>query len=203
VKQIIGLIFLISLLGCSSKELRNPIKITSEPSDVKVEYFDFNKNQFEELGQTPLTLKSEEIKELEKQRSTLLKLSRPGYVIEKIYIDLDKNESLKVHSNMSKIEMWVESEDYVNSKIANKITGETRDIYKSIMNKNYKTALETTDKMIKKFPMAHIFYDIKASILILKGDDKSAKRVLAKSLSLNPQNLESRSMLNYLERKAQ
>jgi hypothetical protein len=53
--------------------------------------------------------------------------------------------------------------------------------------------------LIDQYPKAYVFYDIKGSIQLLRGKRAKAIVSLKKSLSLNPENVQSEKLLKILE----
>ena len=85
----------------------------------------------------------------------------------------------------------------------NNIAKRVQTINSQIMKKDLTIALKETNKLLEQYPKAYIFYDIKGSIHLLKGDKKLALASLKKSLSLNPENVQTEKIISVLEGKKQ
>jgi predicted negative regulator of RcsB-dependent stress response len=71
-------------------------------------------------------------------------------------------------------------------------------VYLQINTRDYVKALKTIDDLIEDFPKSAIFYDIKGSIHVLRGEKNLAKGSYQKSLSLNANSPETKAALDRL-----
>jgi tetratricopeptide (TPR) repeat protein len=202
-------LFLLSLVvttaSCSfSKQMNREVVIDSSPKGADVSYLSPS-GQFKVIGQTPLTVEPAIIKEWLNSKSeyAVIKVSKSGYVVENLFIDLNGRYKLAYNADLKQVDAWNNKEMEVSSNLANKLAQKVQQINQQVFNKNFDSALKDTELLIDQYPKAHVFYDIKGSILFLKGQRAEAINSYQKSLSLNPDNNEAKKMLEKVKGERQ
>lgn len=204
-----NLIFLLLLLNlffssCSSVRLdQNQIEINSNPEKSEVSLFSTKTQSYTKLGETPLKLNISKIKKMidKEDEFIAVKISRRGYVIEHLIIDIKVNHKINYFTSLKSVGTWSDPESEFSSLIANKLTQNLQSLNQKIFKKKYASALATVEQLINQYPKAHMFYDIKGSILYLQGKKAESLAVYRKSLSLNPDNVESQKMLEKIRKQ--
>lgn len=185
------------LSSCSlTREMKREISIDSQPKNAEVSYLS-NSGQFNVIGNTPIKLEDTLIKEWidSNQEYAVVRVSMSGYIMENLFIDLNSRYKLSYNADLKPIDIWNNKEMEISSNAANKLAVKVQHINQQVFNKNFANALKQTEVLIDQFPKAHVFYDIKGSILFLQGKRSEALASYQKSLSLNPDNSEAKKML--------
>lgn len=194
---------LIILCSCSRFKVKRAYDISSSPSKAKVSLYTPLTKEYVELGQTPMVI-DEEIQKKYKifdQEYVALKVARPGYAVEHLIIDTKIRKTMKYFATLNAIEVWTDREKELSSNIANKLSIKVQKINHNIFKKNLDKALSDVEKLIDQYPKAHVFYDIKGSILLLKGQKRKSLASYQKSLTLNPDNSDSKKMIEKIQGK--
>lgn len=192
-----SLLLLTLFMSCSfSREMKREITVDSEPKQAEVSYLSAS-GQFKVLGKTPLTIEPALIKEWieAKQEYAVIKVTKSGFAVENLFIDLNGRYKVAYIADLKAIDIWNNKEMEISSNAANKLAVKVQHINQQVFTKNFDSALKNTEVLIDQFPKAHVFYDIKGSILFLQGKRSEALASYQKSLSLNPDNNEAKKML--------
>ena len=197
--------FLFSSCSFLSNKTGREINVESFPSEAEVSYFSPVTKQFKPLGKTPLKINETQIKDWLKGHNdfVVLRVSRSGYVVESLFVDLRNRYKVNYNAELWAIDLWNEKEMEVSSNAANKLAIKIQRINQQVFSKNLDGALNDAEKLIDQFPKANVFYDIKGSILMLLGRKSEALASYQKSILLNPDNNESKQMINRIEGGAQ
>ncbi|MBT4790280.1 MAG: hypothetical protein HON90_01805 [Halobacteriovoraceae bacterium] len=181
----------------------NPVHIESNPSRAKVSMYDEEQKKFVEVGETPFILNQKKKEDIVKSQNSFIafKVARPGFVIEHIIYDLKTKKKMTYLLQLKEIELWSDSSAEYSSKLANDIAKKVQKLNRYILAKQLSKALNIVSKLIEQYPKAYVFYDIKGSIHLLKGNTKQAITSFKSSLSINPDNIESAKVLKILERR--
>ena len=195
--RLIHLLSFALISGCSLlKELKREIVITSQPAEAEVSYL-AGTGEFKTLGKTPLTIDASLIKKWQDthQEYAVVKVSKSGYVMENLFIDLKGRYKISYAADLKTIDVWNNKEMEISSTAANKLAVKVQQINQQIFSKNFPKALSSAEVLIEQFPKAHVFLDMKGSILLLMGKKSEALASYQKSLSLNPDNTDAKKML--------
>lgn len=185
------------LISCSTIKLDRDIQINSQPSGAKVEVLDPESNEMIVLGKTPLNVSGKSIKEVLLKEHDFLsfKVSTPGYIVENLIIDTKLRKHVSYKTNLKKVEAWNDKNSNLSSVVANQLTMQVQEINQEIIKKDFKSALSKTQGLIKQYPKAHVYYDMKGSIHYLMGNKEESLASYKKSLLLNPDNIKSKEMI--------
>lgn len=188
-------------LSCSSLTSKEAIEIDSLPIGAQVEVLNPVNSQFIVLGKTPLKVKPSDIKKtLSKDYEFMaIKVSSEGYVVENIIIDTKLRKHVAYRANLKKVEAWNDKTNEVSSLVANQLTLQVQDINQEIIRKDFQKALTKTQALLEQYPKAHVYYDMKASILFLMGKKNDSLASYNKSLILNPDNAKSQEMVKRIK----
>jgi tetratricopeptide (TPR) repeat protein len=173
-------------------------QLTVESTPVGAEIFVLlPSGQYEKLGETPFIIEEATIKEWMKEQLdfTVLKISKSGFVSENLFLNIKDHYRLNYMAHLKAVDVWNNKEIEVSSTAANKLALKVQSINQQVFSKKFDSALNETEALIEQFPKAHVFYDIKGSILFLMGKRSEAVASYQKSLSLNPDNNEAKMML--------
>jgi tetratricopeptide (TPR) repeat protein len=186
------------LAGCSFLgSVREEIKINSSPEGAEISYASEANRDFKSIGMTPLSIGQKQIRDWKGSglEYIALKLQKPGHASETIILDLKNRYHIKYEAELKPIDIWHNKEEEVSSSAANKLAVKIQAINQYIFDKDLGNALKTTESLIEQFPKAHVFFDIKGSILYLMGKKTEALSSYQKSLSLNPDNTSTQEMI--------
>jgi tetratricopeptide (TPR) repeat protein len=195
------LLLLILNLSCSQMNaVKREIVIDSSVKEAEVSFLT-STGQFKVLGMTPITIEHAVINEWQKDNEyVVIKVSKSGYIVENLFIDLSTRHKVNYFAKLNAIDMWNNKNKEISSTSANALAIKVQKINQQVFNKNLDSALASTENLIEQFPKAHVFYDIKGSILFLMGRKDESIGSYEKSLSLNPENNEAKQMLEKVKR---
>lgn len=191
------------LLFVSCAVHKYKVSIESNPGKADLYLYSEVQRKFIKIGQTPFELESKDIKKYLKPTSDFaaFRVEKKGHAVENILYDLKTKKRFNYLLELKKIEIWSDSEAELSSKLANNIAKRVQIINSHILKKDLNSALSLTNKLVDQYPKAYIFYDIKGSIYLLKGQKKLALGSLKKSLSINPDNIQAEKIVKVLEEK--
>ena len=192
----IGIFLLLSMLACQ----KSTLSIVTTPEQVMVSIVDPESGLSKDVGQTPLTIdeKTELPASIRDSQIWGITLSKRGHVVEHVLLDRATNSKFKITSNLKKSSEWVGEDNQIVGEMANRIGRSLRDTYHQINARDYPTAMKTIEVLIQNFPSTAIFYDIKGSIHMLRGEREAAVSSYKSSLQLNPDSPETRAALTRL-----
>lgn len=191
------LLFALLATSCSNSTLQ----ITSKPSKAKVSIYNPQTRSFDVIGQTPLTISDEDQKLQAATRDAdvwAVQISKPGYVVEHVMFDHTSNTNFKLNSNLKANAKWADAEDSVIARVADDLGKDLRDIYRSINNSKYQQAMGKVKILIRRYPKAAIFYDIKGSLHLLRGEKQAAISSYKQSLAIDKDRPETLAALKDL-----
>ena len=200
VKVLIFLLIISS--GCSVfKVSKAKFQIDSNPKEAEVSYL-LPSGEFKSLGKTPLDIDEKQIQEWKKGKADflILRVAKSGHANENLFIDLRNHYSINYMARLKPIDVWNNKEAELSSTAANKLAEKIQGINQQIFGKNLEGALKNAESLIEQFPKAHVFYDIKGSILYLMGKRQEAVASYEKSLSINPDNNEAKKIIDAVKK---
>lgn len=178
-------------------------KVLSEPSKAKVSYFESSQKTYLPLGESPVILDKKKIESLKGfgKDFLILRVQKSGYAVENLIIDTTTKNNIDYLLKLKPLESWANKEASSSSRLANNIARNVQNINRDILAKDLSEALKKTNKLIDQYPKANVFFDIKGSIFLLKGEENKALASFKKSLSLEPDNIETQKVIQVLEKK--
>ncbi len=192
---------LLFLVGCQQAS----IKITSVPTAAMVSMYNPVTSTYQQVGVTPINLSAVEgiPPEIAENDIWSIRLDHSGYVIEHIFVEKSLNQKIEVNAKLKVNAEWTDKQNTLLSDMADWIGITIQRINMAINNKKFKEALDLTEQLIARYPKAAIFYDIKGTIYYLSKELDYAISSYRKSLELNPDNVETRKLLEKLTVKQQ
>lgn len=178
------------------------IVIESNPVEADVFIYDNAQKKYLPIGKTPLDLSDEKLekyKDLGKD-FIALRIEKTGHIVEHIIYDLNTKKKVNYLLEMKPVELWADKDGVASSRLANDIAKKVQMINRDILKKDLETALNRANSLIDIYPRAYAFYDMKGSIYLLKGDSQKALASLKQSLSIFPDNHETREIVKVLEK---
>jgi len=203
INSVLLLVAALVATSCSSIKIdKNNFQITSYPSKAKVSLYVAKTGDYIELGETPYILDEAKVKEVMESADEYfaVRISKEGHVIEHLIIDKKVNSKIKYMAKLKPIEIWTDRTKEISSTIANKLAQKIQILNQNIFQKKFKTALLKVERLIEQYPKAHVFYDIKGSILYLQGKKGESLAAYNKSLSINPDNVDSINMVKQIKK---
>ncbi|MBI2521820.1 MAG: hypothetical protein HYV97_15500 [Bdellovibrio sp.] len=199
IKLVLSAIVL-SLLCMTVACQKSTLSVVTTPEQVTVSIVDPESGLSKEIGQTPLTIdeKTELPASIRDSRIWGITLSKRGHVVEHVLLDRAANSKFKITSNLKKSSEWVGEDNQIVGEMANRIGRSLRDTYHHINARDYTAAMKTIEVLIQNFPSTAIFFDIKGSIHMLRGEREAAISSYKSSLQLNPDSPETRAALTRL-----
>ncbi len=192
----ISILLLLQLSACS----KSTLSVITTPEQATVSITDPESGLSKEVGLTPLTIdeKTELPASIRDSQIWGITLSKKGHVIEHVLLDRATNSKFKITSNLKRSSEWVGEDNQILGEMANRIGRSLRDVYHQINARDYAAAMKTIEVSIQNFPSTAIFYDIKGSIHMLRGEREAAVSSYKTSLQLNPDSPETRAALTKL-----
>lgn len=186
---ILFLVF-IFLQACASSPT---IIISSVPDGATVSSITEGNNRL--IGRTPLKINSRDLGG--GQRLTSLDITSEGYQSQQILLARDRGtENYEINIELKKNSEDPKSLDSRNrqEKLAQSIAQATN----FINNKRYDEARNLLNRLIVDFPNLSVGYDLLGGLHYLQKDLKASLGYYEKALTINPDNTDTRSMVNRL-----
>lgn len=193
----LALFLLATLTGaCSSKKV---VRVESLPPGADVSVFDPRTKTYVPVGKTPLAIDKdtkEFPQELMDESIWAMSVARPGHVVENIIFNRKTNPEYDIHLKLRPNAVWADNSSRVYSEMANHVGTAIQEINREIQAGKLDAALKAVGGLIDQYPEAPLFYDIKGSIYLLKGQKGDAVASYQKSLALNPDNVMTQKTLS-------
>jgi tetratricopeptide (TPR) repeat protein len=177
------------LAGCQTSE----IKINSEPAGATVEVLNPSNQGYLVVGKTPYTVEGESSFKLFRTSNILsVRISKPGFVIEHLFIDKSNNPKVIVNTQLKSLDSWQvgpkEKEKDVLSEHASTVAAGIQNINAYIQARQFEKALSGVRELLATNPASYFLYDMKGSIHLLRGEKAEALSSFQKSLAIFPNN---------------
>jgi hypothetical protein len=204
--KILGIIFIIAnTVSCSlfkdSQFLSSTIYLTTYPDQAKVYVYSLNDEKYHQVGRSPYQLAS--LKELgnvaDLSRPVMIMVEKEGYVPEHVVLDDIKSAKFSINVKLKPLDFWSDPNNENSSILVHSVGKKIQNIYRYIRAAKYDDALIDVDLLLKTFPSAAIFHDIKGSIYVLKGMKSEAIAEYERSLQIRKDNPEAEKTLIYLK----
>lgn len=198
-KNILLLTFFVFSLSCAGTK---GIVIESNPVEADVFIYDSVQKKYIAIGKTPLNLSAEVLEKYENigKDFVALRIEKSGHIVEHIIYDVNTKKKINYLLEMKEVELWTDRDGIASSRLANDIAKKVQMVNRDILKKDLEKALNRTNSLIEIYPRAYVFYDMKGSIYLLKGDNKKALVSLKQSLSIFPDNVETSEIVKVLEK---
>lgn len=166
VKNLFSLMILLALYSCSSS---TTIKITSSPEGAKIFVKNMSSKSSEEIGVTPLIIKTEDLQKKKlKDGPLFVELKKEGYEVGKVLLAETEAINIDLSLKLDPKDQLAEAKKY------DKVSAQLFEVQRLIRNKSYKEALEITGAIKKDFPELSVPNELEGSIFYLQNDfDKS------------------------------
>lgn len=160
-------IFILGLLAsCSTSTM---IKINSKPEGAKIFVRNMTSESSEEIGVTPLIIKSEDLEKKKlKEGALFVELKKEGY--EEGRVLLAETEAVEIDVSLK----LKPRDELAEAKKFDRVSGELFEIQRLIRNKDYPEALKLTEKIKKDFPELSVPNELEGSIYYLQNDFKKS-----------------------------
>lgn len=191
-------LFLLFLIGCTSAP---KLVVKSQPEKATVSYFNQRNLSYEELGKTPFSIdpQSTNLSASEINSISVLKIEKPGYVSENVLIPSERMGNSELLLNLKENEAWINKESSSISRLAEDMARKLLSINRLTSEQQYDRALILVNDLLKKYPEASIFYDMKGSLHLLRNERGPARQSFQRSLELRPDNIKTRQALENLK----
>jgi tetratricopeptide (TPR) repeat protein len=191
----IGVLLLIFITGCSSLSLR----VNSTPPEADVVLHTLNGTQ--KLGVTPLQISDDQLRSL--PEGFTIEVSKPDFLQQKIMIEkraLSATGEVSVKlQEISKAELKLNDPD-VKATIES-IARQVAQIQSSLLKKEYIQAEVLTRNMLNTYPFFSVGWNLLGNNYYLQGKTMESIAAFQKALTLEPENVETRVILDRLTRQ--
>lgn len=194
IKTIFPLLLLFFFNSCSTI---SKVKITSSPDKAEVKVTT-NDGETKTLGTTPLELSGKDIYS-SASRMSVIHISKEGYESQNVFI---AQESSLESYNLN-IKLRTKTEDVKNQDMKSRQEKLAKNIAMSnnlINKKRYDEAERVLVTVSQDFPYVSVSYDLLGNIAYLRRDFRAAINYYEKSFQLNPENSETKTMIDKLKR---
>lgn len=186
------LLFLLNSCSTTSK-----VKITSSPDKAEVKVTT-NDGETKSLGVTPLELAGKDIYS-SASRMSVINISKDGFESQNVFIAQESSlESYNIN-----IKLRTKSDDIKSQDVKSRQEKLAKNIAMSnnlINKKRYDEAERVLTSLTDDFPYVSVSYDLLGNIAFLKRDFRAAINYYEKSFQLNPENSETKTMIDKLKR---
>lgn len=183
--RLLSVAFIISILvGCS----HSSVKIDSVPSAADV-YVTQDSGQPVKVGQTPLTLKDDQIRQKQGSYATI-EIRKDGFLPESMVVPtsyLGSNVTINSRLEENKISLQCHDQTTAMQKIARG----TASVQHYINASKLSEALNSINPLISEFPNVSVLHDLKGNILYLNKDLMGALGSYDRSYQLDPSNTDT------------
>jgi tetratricopeptide (TPR) repeat protein len=187
-----GLMILV-VTSCSNI---SKVKITSSPEKAEVTV-NTNDGETKTLGYTPLEVSGRDIY-ANSSRMSVVNISKEGFENQKIFIAQDSSqENYNINAKLK-----LKSEDLKSQDIKSRQEKLAKSIAVSsnlINSKKYDEAERILLTITQDYPFISVSYDLLGNIFYLRRDLKNALNFYERSYQLNPENNETKSMIDKLK----
>ena len=191
--DLLSLILLMVLMSCASS---SRVKITSSPDKAEVKVTT-NDGETKSLGTTPLEIDGKEIY-ANASRMSMVHVSKEGFETQNIFIAQDTNQE---NYNIN-VKLKTRSEDAKGLEIKARQEKLAKNIAVSnnlINKKRYEEAARVLITITQDFPYVSVSYDLLGNISYLQRDFRAALNYYEKSYQINPENAETKMMIDKLK----
>jgi tetratricopeptide (TPR) repeat protein len=189
----IFLALLMILISCSTV---SRVKITSSPDKAEVKVTT-NDGETKSLGVTPLELNGRDVY-ANASRMSVLQVSKEGYEAQNVFIAQEAGlESYNIN-----IKLKNKSEDLKNQDLKARQEKLAKNIAVSnnfINKKKYDEAERVLMNLTQDYPYVSVSYDLLGNIAYMRRDFRAALNYYEKSYQVNPENAETKTMIDKLK----
>ncbi|WP_372655330.1 hypothetical protein [Halobacteriovorax sp.] len=180
IKNLLNLLILSALCSCSSS---TTIKINSAPEGAKIFVKNMSSKSSEEIGVTPLIIKTEDLEKKKlKDGPLFVELKKEGYEDGKVLLAETEAINIDLSLKLDPKDQLAEAKKY------DKISAQLFEVQRLIRNKNYKEALEITGAIKKDFPELSVPNELEGSIFYLQNDFEKSLTAFNTAYTKNSEN---------------
>ena len=186
-------IMILMMFGCSTT---SKVKITSSPEKAEVTVTT-NDGETKSLGYTPLEVSGRDIY-ANGSRMSIVQIYKEGFENQKIFIAQDSSQE---NYNIN-VKLKLKSEDLKSQDLKSRQEKLAKGIAVSsnlINSKKYDEAERMLLTITQDYPFISVSYDLLGNIFYLRRDLKSALNFYERSYRMNPENGETKSMIEKLK----
>lgn len=184
---------LMMLISCSTT---SRVRITSSPDKAEVKVTT-NDGETKSLGVTPLELSGPDVY-ANASRMSVLHVSKEGYESQNVFIAQEAGlESYNIN-----IKLKTKSEDLKNQDLKARQEKLAKNIAVSnnlINKKKYEEAERVLINLTQDYPYVSVSFDLLGNIAYMKRDFRAALNYYERSYQVNPENAETKSMIDKLK----
>ena len=186
------------LNSCQTSE----IKLDSVPAGATVEVLNPEKQGYEEVGKTPYIMEGDSMLQMFNSKNMLsLRISKPGYVVEHVFIDKSNNPKVDLHTQLKPVANWQVDLKDILSEHASAVASRVQVINGNIHGRRYEDAMADIRDLLTHYPQSYFLYDMKGSVHVLRGEKLEARNSFEKSLSIFQNNGATKKALQELDAK--
>jgi competence protein ComGC len=185
------ILFLLLIASCSSV---GSLRINTIPENASVNLINSDGSS-RELGKTPLSANLSTL--MTQGRVSTISIAKEGHQTQQMVLVKDNiKENMEVN-----IRLQVENENprvLDARKTQEKLAKSLVHAHHLIIAKRFDEAEQVLKPLMVDFPHVSVSYDLMGSLFYLKKDLRSSLKFYERSLSLNPENMEAKQMVDRL-----
>ena len=176
------------LLGCS-----NSVTIVSSPPKAMVSVIEPGKEVPKAIGETPITIDTDEIEDAVDTGTIVFILSKKGFTSQRFVVPNLSGADLKIES-------YLESNLDSNYKQFNEIIAMILHSEKLLIEERYDECLKSVEKIKAINPNISAAHQLEGSAYFMKKDLKKSRFAWLRAVQLEPENVDALAMLNLIEK---
>jgi tetratricopeptide (TPR) repeat protein len=186
--------YLLSVLIASSCSTRSTVSIKSFPEGAEVAYVGKN-GEVKSVGKTPLNVPSEFLND---GRISSFVVSKDGYKDHQVILGRDRSE--ENYDITLNLQTMGEHPKNLDARARQeKLAKLLLQAHNLTISKRYDEAERVLGNVIQDYPLISAGYDLLGNVSYLQKDLKRALKNYEKSLQLNPENAETKMMIEKLK----
>jgi tetratricopeptide (TPR) repeat protein len=188
IKSLLFTYFSLAIAGCASK-----LSLSSNPPNAEVELISPQDQVVATLGTTPLLLTPDTLSEKQSSGPYVLRVTKEGYLSREILL-------VSVNGIQATVNLELRTNEPV--KALNDTVETLFRAQELAQNGEYQAGLTALNDLQKSHPGILAIYEIKGSILMLKGDYVAAAREFQRATQFSPDNAGLRRLYETATREA-
>lgn len=193
-RNFILLTFLLFLFSCSTQSF---IKVRTSPDNAQISVRT-NDGNVKVLGKGSVEMNTQQFFSLG-SRMAKLEVSKENYKTQSVFIIQGKSsESYEVFITLDK-----ELEDAKSSEMRSRLEKLSKTLTRAtsaIHSKKYSEAEIMLNNLVSDFPSVSVVYDLLGNVYYLQKNMKEALRFYQRSYQINPENVETKNIIDRLSR---
>jgi len=175
-------------VGCGT------VSVVSNPPEAEVSLILPGKESLKPLGKTPLELEVTKLEEAVDKGTVVIVVERDGYLPQRFVVPNLSSTSLNIEATL--VPMYDTNYKELNDMISKVLKAE-----RLVLEKRLDEALVTSNEIKSINENVAVAYEIEGTVYFLKSEFTKSRFAWLRAVELDPNNAESKSMLEIVEKK--